>query len=77
MCSAFSSHTQKTKLTSCIVCVLPLQKRKETEAAILKKAILTPDQREKWLSIAKNEYMLPEESGDEDYIVVHPLPWRS
>ena len=71
------SHTQKAKLTSCVVCVLPLQKKKEREAAILKNSKLTPDQREKWLSIAKNEYMSSEESGDEDYIVVHPLPWKS
>ena len=27
--------------------------------------------------MVKKEYMSSEESGDEDYITVHPLPWRS
>lgn len=42
---------------------------------------LTQEQREKWLSVLKNEIMSSEESDmDEDgeeIVTVHPLPWRS
>ena len=38
---------------------------------------LTPEQRTKWLSVTKRDYMSSEESGDDDFIVLHPLPWRS
>lgn len=31
----------------------------------------------KWLRVAKREYMSSEESGDDDFIIQHPLPWRS
>ena len=54
-----------------------LAEKKEREAAILKNSKLTPDQRTKWLQVAKKEYMSSEESGDDDSITVHPLPWRS
>ena len=53
------------------------QKRKEREAAILRNSKLTPDQHTKWLAVVKKEYMSSEESGDEDSITVHPIPWRS
>jgi len=54
-----------------------LQKKREREGAILKNSKLTPEQRTKWLSVTKREYMSSEESGDDDLIVVHPLKWRS
>ena len=54
-----------------------LQKKREREGAILQNSKLTPDQRGKWLSVTKKEYMSSEESGEEDCITVHPLPWRS
>ena len=38
---------------------------------------LTEEQRTKWLAVVKNELMSSEESGEDDAIVVHPLPWRS
>ena len=43
-----------------------LQKKREREGAILRSS-----QRTKWLSVTS------EESGDDDFIVLHPLPWRS
>ena len=54
-----------------------MQKKREREGAIFKNSKLTPEQRTKWLSIAKKEYMSSEESGEDDCMVVHPLPWRS
>lgn len=54
-----------------------LQKKKEREAAILKNSKLTPDQRTKWLTVTKKEYMSSEESGEDDTITVHPIPWQS
>ena len=53
------------------------QKRKEREAALMKNSKLSDEQRKKWLAVVKNEYMSSEESGEEDTIVVHRLPWRS
>ena len=47
------------------------------EGAILKNARLTEDQRSKWLSVTKKEFMSSEESGDDDFITVHSLPWQS
>ena len=57
--------------------VLYLQKKREKEAAILKISNFTEEQRTKWLTVAKREYISSEESGDDDGIVVHPLPWRN
>ncbi len=42
----------------------------------MKNSKLTEDTRQKWLKILVNEMMSSEESGDEDKVVVHPLPWR-
>ena len=53
-----------------------LQKKREREGAILKNSKLIAEQLPKWLSVAKKEYISSEESGDDDYMVVHPLPWR-
>ena len=39
--------------------------------------ILTEEQRVKWLSAVRNELMSSEESGSDDNIIVHTLPWRS
>lgn len=41
--------------------LLTFQKKKEREGAILK----------------KNSYMSSEESGDDDSMIIHPIPWRS
>lgn len=54
-----------------------IQKRKEREVAIQKNSKFTEDQRNKWLKVATNDYMSSEESGEDDCIIVHPLPWRS
>lgn len=54
-----------------------MQKRKEREAAILKNTKMTEEQRKKWLTVITNEYMSSEESGEDDSIIVHPLPWHS
>ena len=43
----------------------------------MKNSKLTEDQRSKWLSVTKKEFMSSEESGDDDFITIHPLPWRS
>ena len=43
----------------------------------MKNSKFTAEQRTKWLSVTKREYMSSEESGDDDFIVVHRLPWRS
>lgn len=43
----------------------------------MKNKKLTEDQRQKWLTVIGNEYMLSEESDDEDRIIVHTIPWRS
>ena len=53
-----------------------MQKKRE-RGAIFKNSKLTPEQRTKWLSIAKKEYMSSEESREDDCMVVHPLPCRS
>ena len=34
-------------------------------------------QKAKWLKVMGNVYMSSEESGGEDTIIVHPLPWRT
>lgn len=38
---------------------------------------LTDDQRQKWLAVMTNEFMSSEESGDDDSLCLHPIPWRS
>lgn len=43
----------------------------------MKNSKLTEEARQKWLKVVSNEMMSSEESGTEDTIVVHPLPWRS
>ena len=43
----------------------------------MKNPRLTEQAREKWLKVMVNEMMSSEESGDEDKVVVHPLPWRT
>ena len=45
----------------------------------MKKTRLTEQAREKWLKVMVNENLMmsPEESGDEDKVIVHPLPWRT
>ncbi len=59
-----------------VICI-PLQKRKEREATILKNSKLNEDQKKKWNTVITNDFMSSEESGEDDTIVVHPLPWRS
>lgn len=54
-----------------------IQKRKERDAAILKNSKLTEDQKKKWLLVITNDYMSSEESGEDDSIIIHPLPWHS
>ena len=46
-------------------------------AALMKNPRLTDESRQKWLTVMVNEMMSSEESGSEDRVVVHPLPWRS
>ena len=43
----------------------------------MKNKRMTDDQREKWLKIMCNDIMSSEESGNEDEMIIHPLPWRS
>ena len=77
--NAFSSYTTLPQLFIWICCMtffFLLQKKWEREGVILQNSKLTPDQRKQWLSVTK-EYMSSEESGEEDCITVHPLPWRS
>lgn len=38
---------------------------------------LTEEQKDKWLAVITNDFMSSEESGPDDDIYVHPLPWRS
>jgi len=54
-----------------------LQKKKERESALMKNKKLTDEQRQKWLSVINNDFMSSEESGEEDSIIIRPLPWRS
>lgn len=54
-----------------------LQKKKERESAILKSQKLTEEQKKKWLSVTSQVMISSEESGEDDSIIVHPLPWRS
>ena len=53
------------------------KKRKERSSAIMKNSKLNKEQKEKWLSVISNDTMSSEESGPEDVITVHSLPWRS
>lgn len=43
----------------------------------MKNSKLTEQARQKWLKVVTNEMMSSEESGDEDTMIMHPLPWRS
>ena len=43
----------------------------------MKNSKLNKEQKEKWLSVISNDTMSSEESGPEDVIIVHSLPWRS
>ena len=54
-----------------------LQKKREREGAIMRNGKFTSEQRSKWLKVTKKEYISSEESADDDFIVLHPLPWRS
>ena len=54
-----------------------IQKRKERESAIQKNGKLTEQQKIKWLKVMDNVYMSSEGSGEDDNIIVHPLPWRT
>ena len=38
---------------------------------------LTEEQKDKWLAVIMNDFMSSEESGPDDDIYLHPLPWRS
>ncbi|CAI8017551.1 hypothetical protein GBAR_LOCUS10650 [Geodia barretti] len=53
------------------------RKKREREGAVLKNSKFTEEQRKKWLGVMKRDYMSSEESGDDDFIVLHRLPWRS
>ena len=37
---------------------------------------LTEESRQKWLKVMINEMMSSEDSGDDDAMIVHPIPWR-
>jgi len=54
-----------------------LSERKECSSAIMKNSKFNEQQKDKWLSIITNDMMSSEESGPDDSIIVHPLPWRS
>ena len=56
---------------------LLLQKRKERTSALVRNQRITEEARQKWLKMVTNEMMSSEESGDDDTIIVHSLPWRS
>lgn len=43
----------------------------------MKNAKLTEEARQKWLKVMINDMMSSEESGEDDAMIVHPLPWRS
>lgn len=38
---------------------------------------LNQQQKDKWLSVITNDTMSSEESGPDDTIIVHSLPWRT
>lgn len=38
---------------------------------------MNEQQKQKWLTVMTNEFMSSEESGSDDDIVTHALPWRS
>ena len=75
-----------TKIVTCVriyICdcteggvFLLLQKKRE-RGAVLKNSSFTEEQRKKWLGVMKRDYMSSEESGDDDFIVLHSLPWHS
>ena len=46
-------------------------------SAFMKNPKLTEEIRQKWLKVVINEIMSSEESGDEESIIVHPIPWHS
>lgn len=68
-------------MPSCCTAIIQLiyitQKRKERDSAVLKNSKLTEDQKKKWLTVMTNDFMSSEESGEDDSMIVHPLPWRS
>ena len=43
----------------------------------MKNSKLTREQKDKWLGVVSNDTMSSEESGPDDDIIVHSLPWRS
>lgn len=43
-----------------------MQKRKERESAIFKSTKLTKEQKQKWMKVMSNEYMLSEESDNDN-----------
>ena len=78
---SYASNHVQIHVHVCELCALYhsvfIQKRKEREAAIMKNSKLTDEQRSKWLKVMTNDFMSSEESGDDDSIVVRPIPWRS
>lgn len=75
-CSVLCKYYTTDIAVAHVICI-PLQKRKEREATILKNSKLNEDQKKKWTTVITNDFMSSEESGEDDTIVVHPLPWRS
>ena len=43
----------------------------------MKNPKLPEEARQKWLKVMVNEMMSSEESGDDDKVLVHPIPWRT
>ena len=43
----------------------------------MKNQKLTEEARQKWLKVMVNEMMSSEESGNDDKVIVHSLPWRT
>jgi len=64
------------KVALCLISLF-LSERKECSSAIMKNSKFNEQQKDKWLSIITNDMMSSEESGPDDSIIVHPLPWRS
>ncbi len=44
---------------------------------ISKSRKLTKEQKEKWMTVMRNDMSSEESDENDDTIVVHPLPWRS
>ena len=38
---------------------------------------MVEESKQKWLAVMVNDLMSSEESGEDDTVTVHPLPWRS